>query len=91
MASPLKVGASILPFVGAYLLYEQFPRFAWQIIFIVLVFAAVEFVFWYYFATKKLKSGGYPPAYVAKMQRGYSLAGLGLVILVGSNVPALFK
>jgi hypothetical protein len=91
MASPLKFGLSILPFVVAYLLYEQYPRFAWQIIFVVLVIAAVEFVLVYYAAIKKLKNGGYPPDYVVKMRRGFSLAGLGLVILMSSSVSVLFK
>lgn len=90
MTSPLMFAIYTLPYVGAYLLYEKWPRFAWQIIFVVLVIAAVEFLVWYYLSIKKLHREGFPQPYISKMRHGYSLFGLGAVTMVAANALALF-
>ena len=91
MLSPFMFGVYTAPYIVAYLLYEQFPQWAWKIIFLVFVFAAVESAWWYYGTIKKLQNGGFPASYVKKMRRAYGLFGLGAVVLAGSGVPALFK
>ena len=90
MLSPLMFGVYTVPYILAYVLYVQFPRWAWQIVFLVFAFAAVEFAVWYYASIKKLKNGGFPAPYVEKMRRAYGLFGLGAVAVVGSGLPALF-
>ena len=90
MTSPLMFAIYPLPYVGAYLLYENLPRFAWQIIFVVLAIAVIELLVWYYLSIKKLNHEGFPQSYISKMRHGYSLFGLGAVTMVAANTLALF-
>ena len=90
MTSPLMFAIYTLPYVGAYLLYENLPRFAWQIIFVVLAIAVIELLVWYYLSIKKFNREGFPQSYISKMRNGYSLFGLGAVTMVAANTLALF-